>query len=103
MPGEPRSVGPEILERQALSEFHWLDIFSATVAVDDTFGPNNFFVGNTVLVITPVGTVHHETPHATWPELETICRRREPIGTPPLCKVRGVGEGGEHQVARRIE
>ena len=70
---QPRPAA-KILENDRHGVLHRLDVFTAAVMKDDAFGRHDFVVGDAVLIIATVGSVHDETPDAARPHVEA--RRR---------------------------
>src|ERR1700691_4241918 len=99
---QPRPAA-KILENDRHGMLHRLDVFTTAVMKDDAFGRHDFVVGDPVLIIAAVGSVHDEPPDATWTHIEAVRGDRKAVRPPPLRKMLGIGPNRENEIARRVE
>src|SRR5262249_7782746 len=78
-------------------------ILVATMPVDQALRPHDFEVGDLVLIVAAVRSVHDEAPHTAGLHLSLGGRGGEATPPPPLHDLRWFGPGVEYALRRRID
>src|SRR5262245_22012074 len=86
--GEP-GLAADVLEGDPHLEPHRLDTLASAVAVDQQFRLHDLVIGDAILIIASIGSMHDEPPHAARTRVEDAGGRGEAVWSPPLRQMFG--------------
>jgi len=92
----------DVFERHEASVAHAFRAFRI-VMEGNPLRRHDFVERNMILIVAPVGPMHHEAPGTAGSQIEHLRRDRESRRPPPIAQVIGMGPRFENKVARGIE